>query len=228
MPLRKHHVGQQGEVEHQRRSVNTYAEGATYEVGVSSHVSKRLGVAGERVTWQVVLAPITNWSLTGIEVPAHSRITVAGALVATSQVPGPRKGTSATSNVGVSRPLTSPLEAFATDAFALDLTLEAVSREEFVAGRRVVGTVVGVTVEVTGARDVLVVRVGVIGRDGCFESEVVVVGGVVRGVGVFAATTVVGGEMAGGSRGCRGVELDEAVQVKTRTKRRTGLDHITQ
>ncbi|MGC2167635.1 MAG: hypothetical protein WA580_00870 [Acidimicrobiales bacterium] len=25
-----------------------------------------------------------------------------------------------------------------------------------------------------------------------------------------------------------GVELDEAVKVKTRTKRRTGLDHITQ
>jgi hypothetical protein len=30
------------------------------------------------------------------------------------------------------------------------------------------------------------------------------------------------------SRWRGGVELDEAVSVKTRTKRRTGLDHITQ
>jgi hypothetical protein len=30
------------------------------------------------------------------------------------------------------------------------------------------------------------------------------------------------------SRWRGGVELDEAVKVKTRTKRRTGLDHITQ
>ncbi|MGC2485597.1 MAG: hypothetical protein WA359_05090 [Acidimicrobiales bacterium] len=30
------------------------------------------------------------------------------------------------------------------------------------------------------------------------------------------------------ARWCGGVELDEAVSVKTRTKRRTGLDHITQ
>jgi hypothetical protein len=40
------------------------------------------------------------------------------------------------------------------------------------------------------------------------------------------------GALSGGtvreSRWRGGVELDEAVSVKTRTKRRTGLDHITQ
>ncbi|HTT59396.1 MAG TPA: hypothetical protein VMF33_05060 [Acidimicrobiales bacterium] len=47
------------------------------------------------------------------------------------------------------------------------------------------------------------------------EVEVVVGDAIGRDAGWLAA-------------GRGGVELDEAVKVKTRTKRRTGLDHITQ
>ena len=43
-----------------------------------------------------------------------------------------------------------------------------------------------------------------------------------------AVGTVVVLEVAWVARWRGGVELDEAVKVKTRTKRRTGLDHITQ
>ncbi len=102
VPLRKHHVGQQSEVEHQRRSVNASAERTSQLAGVSSHVTERLEPIVAMVTWHVVRAAISNCPLTAIVAPAHVRFTVAGALVATFQVPGPRRGTSATANVGLS------------------------------------------------------------------------------------------------------------------------------
>jgi hypothetical protein len=51
---------------------------------------------------------------------------------------------------------------------------------------------------------------------------------VVGGVRDASIERVVGGVTDRASRWRAGVELDEAVQVKTRTKRRTGLDHTTQ
>ena len=68
--------------------------------------------------------------MTLIAVPAQVRVVDAGALDATCHVPGPRRGTSATSNVGLSCPLTTPLEALGADAFALNLTFESVALEE--------------------------------------------------------------------------------------------------
>jgi hypothetical protein len=58
---------------------------------------------------------------------------------------------------------------------------------------------------------------------------VVVTGAVVVGVdGVRVCRGALSGGTVRESRWRGGVELDEAVSVKTRTKRRTGLDHITQ
>jgi hypothetical protein len=60
-------------------------------------------------------------------------------------------------------------------------------------------------------------------------ADVVVVTGIVVGGACEAVVDwVVAGVTDSVSRWRGGVELDEAVQVKTRTKRRTGLDHITQ
>jgi hypothetical protein len=55
-----------------------------------------------------------------------------------------------------------------------------------------------------------------------------VTGIVVAGEWETVVERVAGGVTDRVSRWRGGVELDEAVQVKTRTKRRTGLDHITQ
>jgi hypothetical protein len=57
-------------------------------------------------------------------------------------------------------------------------------------------------------------------------------GSVVVVVGVVVLVLVVVALMCDGARGgserCSGVEPDDAIRVKTRIKRRTGLDHITQ
>jgi hypothetical protein len=57
---------------------------------------------------------------------------------------------------------------------------------------------------------------------------VVVTGIVVGGVRETLVDDALGDVTESAAGWCTGVELDEAVQVKTRTKRRTGLDHITQ
>jgi hypothetical protein len=175
------------------------------------------------VTWHVIWAAITNCSLTVIAVPAQVRVTDAGAFVATSQVPGPWSGTSATAKVGLSRPLTTPLEAFAADTFAFDLTFESVALEELLTRTPLV--VGAVTIgAVTGD-----VRWTVVRTFARVTGEVVVVTEiVVAGVREALVECVVGGVTDKASSRCAGVELDEAVQVKTRTKRRTGLDHTTQ
>jgi hypothetical protein len=174
-----------------------------------------------------VWAAITNCSLTVIAVPAQFRLTDAGALVATAQVPGPRRGTSAAAKLGLSRPLTTPLEAFAADALTFDLTLESVALDELLARTTLVegtsttagllGTLRRTTVE-TLARTFGYVT-GDVG---------VAAGTVVGGVRDVLVERLVGVVTDRASRWCAGVELDEAVQVKTRTKRRTGLDHTTQ
>ncbi|MGH3732358.1 MAG: hypothetical protein ACRDVC_03145 [Acidimicrobiales bacterium] len=187
------------------------------------------GTLGERVTWHVVWAAITTWVLTAIGGLAHVRVTVAGALVATSQVPGPRNGTSATSKVELSCPLTTPLEALAANAFTLDLALEAVTPEELLTRTALVDTTstVGLCDRIILRESVTDVRTFV----GFFTFEVLVVvvtGIVVGGVEVTVRAFVLGGGTVEESSRRGGVELDEAVKVKTRTKRRTGLDHITQ
>jgi hypothetical protein len=125
--------------------------------------------------------------------------------------------------VGLSRPLTAPLEAFAADAFALDLTFESVALEEILTRTAlVVGTVtIGAF---PGA-----IECAVVCTFACAAGVVVVgIGFVVGGVREAPVERVIGGVPDSVSRRRAGVELDEAVQVKTRTKRRTGLDHTTQ
>ncbi|HWD97070.1 MAG TPA: hypothetical protein VG246_11685 [Acidimicrobiales bacterium] len=83
----------------------------------------------------------------------------------------------------------------------------------------VVGTVTvitRVTIFTEEARAIFVLRIGIV---------VVVVGKVVL------VLVVVGPERDAGcsaAERCSGVELDDAVKVNTRIKRRMGLDHITQ
>jgi hypothetical protein len=196
-------------------------------VGVRSHVTKWFGASAVNVTRHVVWAAITNCSLTVITAPAQVRVTDAGALVATSQVPGPWRGTSATLKVELSCPPTTPLEPFAADAFTFDLAFESVTLEELVTRTAFVERTVAVgslggtfrlSVAWAGARTVARAT-----------GDVVLVTGIVVGaVSEAPVGRVVGGAPDRASRWCAGVELDEAVQVKTRTKRRTGLDHITQ
>jgi hypothetical protein len=130
--------------------------------------------------------------------------------------------------VGLSWPLTTPLEALAADAFTLDLPFETVTLDEFVSGAAIVVGTLGLD---TCVRDVACATwCAIVVTFRCEIGLVVVVAGavVVGGDEVL----VRGGVSAGGtlreSRWRGGVELDEAVKVKTRTKRRTGLDHITQ
>jgi hypothetical protein len=54
------------------------------------------------VIWHDVWAAISNWVWTVIVDPAQVRVTEMGALEATAQVPGPRRGTSATARSGLS------------------------------------------------------------------------------------------------------------------------------
>jgi hypothetical protein len=161
--------------------------------------------------------------LTVIVVPAQVRVTDAGALEATAQFPGPCRGTSAASNVGLSCPLTAPLEALAADAFTLDLTFESVATEELLTRLTlVVGTI---TVrDFSGTVRCAVVRSIVRLAGAVVVGSAIVVGGVLEAL----IAGVVGVVTDSVSRWRAGVELDEAVHVKTRTKRRTGLDHTTQ
>jgi hypothetical protein len=135
--------------------------------------------------------------------------------VTTFHVPGPSRGTSATAKEGVSRPVSTPLEALSAGAFATDLTFEAVALEEFLTCSRLVeeGLVDAFTACVT-ARTAMVVVVG--------GGDVVVV--TAAGVVVVGVIVVVDGDVAWR----RGAELDDVVNVKTRTRSRSGLDQITQ
>ena len=61
------------------------------------------------------------------------------------------------------------------------------------------------------------------------ESSSYVVVRVVRGARASSSSSSCWNvDVRGGAEWCSGVEPDDAVRVKTRTKRRTGLDHITQ
>jgi hypothetical protein len=106
------------------------------------------------------------------------------------------------------------------------LTFETVTPDEFLSGTAIVVGTLGVD---TYVRDVVCATWWVV--TGLFRiGLVVVVAGtvVVGGDEVFARGAVWSGVTVSESRWRGGVELDEAVKVKTRTKRRTGLDHITQ
>ncbi len=134
-----------------------------------------------------------------------------GALEVRVHVPGPRRGTTATANAGLSAPVTTPLETLTLGARAGDFTIELVATTECVSIVAVVGVV------------------GVVGRTGV----VVVVGAVV--VVVVEETTVDGivvglveETVEGSCTITRRVEgLDVAVRVNSRTRSSRGLDHIT-
>ncbi len=156
--------------------------------------------------------------------PEQARVTFTGALEATSHVPGPSSGSSATSKAGLSLPFSAPLEAFSAEALAMGPTLEAVLLEELLFRETLVdvdvdvgtGTVITlVRILTEEARAVVRVRGGTV---------VVVVGVVV----VLVVVEFVLDDTRGAAEWCSGVEPDDAVRVKTRTKRRIGLDHITQ
>jgi hypothetical protein len=108
------------------------------------------------------------------------------------------------------------------------LPFETVTLDEFVSGATIVVGTLGLD---TRVRDVACAAR--CARDVTFRCAIGLVV-VVAGAVVIGGDEVLvrGGVRAGGtvreSRWRGGVELDEAVKVKTRTKRRTGLDHITQ
>jgi hypothetical protein len=145
-----------------------------------------------------------------------------GALSETVQVPGPSRGTTATSKRAVSCPLSAPLALFSAGAFTIDVTLEPVTLEEpaplgalvELEGRERPTPGGGVDVTVTGRLRFT--------RAGGFVGDVVVV--------VGAGTSDVVVEMVAVVRDEDGLVAFDGVDVnvKTKTRRRSGLDHITQ
>jgi hypothetical protein len=103
------------------------------------------------------------------------------------------------------------------------LTLESVALEELLTRTALVEWTLSAATFFGTVRGIVACTFAAITRD-----VVVVTGIVACGVREALVNGVLGGVTDRGSRWCGGVELDEAVQVKTRTKRRTGLDHITQ
>ncbi|HEY1824944.1 MAG TPA: hypothetical protein VGG21_03180 [Acidimicrobiales bacterium] len=193
---------------------------------MSCHVIVEFAEAARIVTWHVVSAAISSCVETAIELPAHLIVTRTAALASTCQVPGPRKGTSASTKCALSWPLTAPLEAEAPESFVLDAPLDLIATEEVSAPLTVAdGAVLRCSVVVVvgaGAwvewRGVAVVRPEAreVARTGSVVEVEVVVGEIVVRVSWRVA------------RWRGGVELDEAVSVKTRTKSSTGLDQTTQ
>ncbi|HVA70034.1 MAG TPA: hypothetical protein VNF08_01770 [Acidimicrobiales bacterium] len=145
---------------------------------------------------------------------AHCIVIRAGELVVIDQVPGPTRGTSATSKDGRSRPDSAPLAALSACALATGPTLEAISFEEKLA----CGAFVDGTVESGRIASVVLVVGEFAGNERAgglvvVDESRVVTPGVVVVIDRIALT--------------RGVELD-AVRVKTRTRSKRGLDHVTQ
>ena len=128
------------------------------------------------------------------------------ALALSVQFPGPRRGTSTDSNPGSSVPESAPLIAFTFAIGATGFAVEVVTLEELLATDSVVFVIFAVTI--TGV-DVLV--------DVFVDVSVVV---------VFGTWVVTGDVEEGGRNETSGALGDEAVNVKTRTSNRRGLDHI--
>ena len=128
------------------------------------------------------------------------------ALALSVQFPGPSRGTSTDSNPGSSVPESAPLIAFTFAIGATGFALEVVTLEELLATDDVVFVIFAVTI--TGV-DVLV--------DVFVDVSVVV---------VFGTWVVTGDVEEGGRNETSGALGDEAVNVKTRTSNRRGLDHI--
>jgi hypothetical protein len=99
------------------------------------------------------------------------------------------------------------------------LTFESVALEELLTRTALVGRIVTVGVFLRVVRRTFVRATG---------DVVVVTGIVIGGVCEALVERTVGGVTDDAPTWRAGVELDEAVQVKARTKRRTGLDHTTQ
>ena len=128
------------------------------------------------------------------------------ALALSVQFPGPSRGTSTDSNPGSSVPESAPLIAFTFAIGATGFAVEVVTLEELLATDNVVFVIFAVTI--TGV-DVLV--------DVFVDVSVVV---------VFGTWVVTGDVEEGGRNETSGALGDEAVNVKTRTSNRRGLDHI--
>jgi len=128
------------------------------------------------------------------------------ALALSVQFPGPSRGTSTDSNPGSSVPESAPLIAFTFAIGATGFAVEVVTLEELLATDNVVFVIFAVTI--TGV-DVLV--------DVFVDVSV---------VAVFGTWVVTGDVEEGGRNETSGALGDEAVNVKTRTSNRRGLDHI--
>ena len=140
---------------------------------------------------------------------------VSAALALRVQVAGPARGTTATPRLGVIDPRNAPLEALSAGAFAKEPTLVTVAFEELTPRRplaRVVAASLIATVDV-----VVVVAAAAVD---------VVVGGAAR-CALVVEVVVEGLATAPGDVGRTGGELVDALRVKTKTKRSSGLDHIT-
>lgn len=141
---------------------------------------------------------------------------VSAALALRVQVAGPARGTTATPRLGVIDPRNAPLEALSAGAFAKEPTLVTVAFEELTP-RRPLARVVAASLIATV--DVVVVVVAAAAVD-------VVVGGAAR-CALVVEVVVEGLATAPGDVGRTGGELVDALRVKTKTKRSSGLDHIT-
>jgi len=133
------------------------------------------------------------------------------ALALSVQFPGPSRGTSTDSNPGSSVPESAPLIAFTFSIGATGFALEVVTLEELLATNDVVFVIFAVTI--TGVDVFVDVFVDV-----CLVSVVV--------VAVFGTWVVTGDVEEGGRNETSGALGDEAVNVKTRTSNKRGLDHI--
>ena len=154
--------------------------------------------------------------------PPHSSDEATVALAVRVQVAGPARGTAASPSAGVIVPRSAPFDALSAGALATKPTFDAVALEEFTARCPFVERVV------TRFVDGLVV--GVVGVAAEVVTVVRVLTGVVGGVvvKVVEATVDVDDVVTAWVELARARgEPVEALSVKTNTKRRIGLDHIT-
>ena len=145
---------------------------------------------------------------TGLLSTPQLRDCVVDALADKVQFPGPRNGTSTVSKPGLSVPESSPLIALALDDGAIGRAVVEVTLEDRLTTDGVVSVVLAVTIT---------------GDDGVVVAIVVVVVAGCVGTRVVPGDVEEGGcnEAAGTSGG------DDAVNVKTSTSSRIGLDHIS-
>jgi hypothetical protein len=126
VPLRDDDVGQEQEVNRERRPVEGTGEQPLQRVGVSCH-SIDVPTAVEVISsWQLWFAPTSTRLVAGTVCGPQLSDWRVGSEVARIHVPGPWSGTSTTPNCGDNVPASTPLEGLTLGADATDFTVELV------------------------------------------------------------------------------------------------------